>query len=310
MRYWQYVVVILLNSASHSSGQEVPGCGCMLSYCCMPSIKEEVKNMTWLTSEQAVLTSGELHSHTEPAAAACELLAFSKDVDTTCTLDIGNTETVCDGVKEEILEEFPPDSGMVKTVLGRYVGKGGCSKFRGQACPALPEDIRFDQWFRDELGVHESKGELDFGAYGTANFRLQLDESCDFDHAALKMKATWNQIGATQEIEAAETEIAEGNWGGPGPVKYFCVDLKTPEGVAAGYYALYLKVGDSPCRVVNAFKGHLAEAVKSGGIIGLVALICCLICCVVLVVMCCGLGGGGEDEEGSDEEEEEDEFDS
>jgi len=242
--------------------------------------------------------------------AACELLALAKDPDGVC----GNEEdTVCSAIEPDIMDQFPDEGVRHAVVMGRFIGQGTCADLSTKTCTAMtitPEMLRIDQWRRSELHWADTSETIDFanGSISIAppNYpQLQLDQTCDREHIAMRVNAKWIPQGQSAPVEpAADYLIPEGEWTPEGgSVKSVCVDINTPVGTP-GYYALYLKVGDFPCKDVPGFSGVVDKFKRALYILGLVALICCVCCIIGIVLLCCRSDSHEESEEESDLDEE------
>jgi len=299
-----YVVFVLLSGTCLAEYEEAPGCDCALSQCCaemLLPIQEDY--LSWLVQDvsQVGATQQKLSTTKALLPPSCELLALSENASATCN----NGSTICSALEPDIMKRFPNQGIKEQVVMGRFIGQGTCAEVRAQTCAVTsPEMLRIDRWRRSQLHWEDTTETINFtnGSVTIAPLsypQMQFDETCDHDHLVLKINAKWiPEDPSLEEKPAANVQIAEGNWQRDGDdafVKWMCVDLKTPLG-AAGYHALYLTVGDYPCKSVPGFPSSVM--IRGLIILGLIVVACLLCWCIALLVTC----SRNKDEEDSDED--------
>merc|ERR1712129_485249 len=296
-----HAAFMLLSGQFLAGGDPAPGCSCQLTDCCPEMLSEDLGQLSWLLDGPSKSLQQQKTAAPPPA---CELLAFSKDPNATCS----KQGTICNATVDDIVEHFPNDGILLRTALGRFFGHGTCQELSSRTCAAakmVPYSSRIDQWRRVLMKWDDTNETIDFSNFslgGLGSTQMQLEETCDSGFV-LNIKASWLPHGQL----ATNISIPEGEWkyaADNSALQWTCVDLDGPDGIPQ-YHALYLKMGGYPCKSVPGLEvGGVLSKLKHGFIILLlIGLVCCLCCFIALVVFCCSFN---KDDELSESESDED----
>jgi len=286
-----WCALCLLSGTCLAEGKAALGCDCKLSECCSKlDVQLQDGHLSWL--KDGLSHVGPLQQKNTDVPVACELLALAENADDICAEDFEEVDTICTAMEPDIVKEFPTRGIRLATAMGRFIGQGTCELSTARTCAVTTEEFRIDQWRRNELFFWEDTTDIinltkGFTSIAPPNYpQIRLDQTCEPTQKAMHVEATWipEEQSATGK-QAASIFVREEMWqaGENDPVEWVCIDLNNPEGLPA-LYALYLKVGDYPCKPVPG----LADGKPRGLMIFLlIAVLCCLCICIALVVFCC-----------------------